>query len=150
MRLLLDTNVLGVLCHKNSVQRSRAERLIEEIGLGAAQELRLVVPELSDFELRRKLVHIGARWSLMCLDRLGASLEYLPLTTATMREAARLWAEARSRGLPSAPPQSLDGDVILAAQALGVGGTVATTNRAHLATFGVAIEDLRELTQKHT
>jgi predicted nucleic acid-binding protein len=82
--------------------------------------------------------------------RLANDLVYLPITTAIMRDAARLWADARSRGFPTASPQGLDGDVILAAQALSVQGSVATTNRGHLAAFGVTVEDLRELTAKKT
>ena len=145
MKVLLDTNVLGVLCHKDVERRARADALLAAIQERASLPIELVVPELADFELRRKLLHIDSRWSLAQLDRLVSSLTYLPITTAVMREAARLWADARQRGLPTAPPHGLDGDVILAAQALSVQGSVATTNRSHLSVFGVSVEDLREL-----
>lgn len=148
MRVLLDTNVLGVLCHKDREQRGRAQTLLAAIERSASEPIELVVPELADFELRRKLLHIKSHWSLAQLDRLATDLVYLPITTAIMQDAARLWAEARSRGVPTAPPQGLDGDVILAAQALSVQGTVTTTNRSHLAALGVAVADLRALTAK--
>lgn len=148
MRVLLDTNVLGVLCHKDVERRARAEALLDAIQARTGRAIDLVVPELADFELRRKLLHIDSRWSLAQLDRLATGLVYLPITTAVMREAARLWADARTRGLPTAPPQGLDGDVILAAQALSIQGSVATTNRSHLSVFGVAVEDFRELSEK--
>jgi hypothetical protein len=45
-----------------------------------------------------------------------------------------LWAEARLQGLP------LDGDVILAAQAVAVNGTIVTANRKHLSRFVPAKE----------
>jgi predicted nucleic acid-binding protein len=150
MKVLLDTNVLGILCHKDRGQRARAESLLASIQQSASRPLELIVPELADFELRRKLLHIGSTWSLAQLDRLTTDLDYLPITTAIMRDAARLWADARRQGLPTAPPQGLDGDAILAAQALSVQGRVATTNRGHLAAFGVAVEDFRELTAKNT
>jgi predicted nucleic acid-binding protein len=62
-------------------------------------------------------------------------LDYLPLDTSMMRRAAELWARARNMGLPTAPPEALDGDVILAAQAERVAAVVATTNVGHLARF---------------
>ncbi len=54
--------------------------------------------------------------------------------------AAQLWAEARLRGRPTAEPSALDGDVILAAQAIlleneGYKVVIATTNVGHLSQF---------------
>jgi len=72
------------------------------------------------------------------LDALVGLLEYLPLTTVAMRQAALFWAQARQQGQPTADNKALDGDVILAAQAitLGIADTViATTNVGHLSRF---------------
>ncbi len=57
-----------------------------------------------------------------------------------MLRAAELWAAARRAAMPTASPDALDGDVILAAQAIlsaGAGDivTVATDNGGHLAQF---------------
>lgn len=52
-----------------------------------------------------------------------------------MNLAAQLWAEARLSGLPTASSSSLDGDVILAAQAKELNGIVLTTNQKHLSRF---------------
>jgi predicted nucleic acid-binding protein len=67
-------------------------------------------------------------------------LVYLPLTTPVLYWAAELWAQARNRGHITASDPALDGDVILAAQALeylsgGMGMVIATTNVKHLAFF---------------
>ena len=69
--------------------------------------------------------------------------DYLPITTAAMRQAAEFWAQARQRGEPTAPDLALDAYVILAAQALVAGASagnvvVATTNVAHLTRFVAA------------
>jgi len=56
--------------------------------------------------------------------------------------AASLWAEARNQGRRTAPDQALDGDVIIAAQALEVGATVVSDNRKHLSRY-CAVEDWR-------
>ena len=86
----------------------------------------------------RELVRMDAAASIARLDGLALILDYLPLTTAAMRLASALWGQARQQGLPTADPKELDGDVILAAQALLLGAAdivVATTNVGHLSRF---------------
>jgi len=114
------------------------------------EALTIYVPEICDYELRRKLLHLiekgqATQKSIDRLDDLGKLLEYLPLDTGMMRKAAELWAEARKRGVPTAADVALDGDVILAAQALLIGGTVVTSNRRHLSRF-VPVKDWSEIT----
>lgn len=66
------------------------------------------------------MIRRGGTVALANLDGYGVQLEYLAITTAAMRRTAELWAQARSSGLPTAPDPALDGDVILAAQALNL------------------------------
>ena len=104
-----------------------------------------MLPEIADYELRRKLHHLmrknpRVRTGLDRLDPLAATLRYVPLSMSVMRMAAELWGEARAAGQPTAGDTELDGDVILAAQALAVDGTVVTTNPRHLGRF-VAVKD---------
>lgn len=79
----------------------------------------LLVSELADYELRRELLRIGAVRSLARLDELARELEYAPITTAMWRRAAALWASARSAGVVTAHEAALDGDVLVASQAVG-------------------------------
>ena len=64
---------------------------------------------------------------------------YLPVTTDSMHLAANLWATTRQEGRPTASPHALDGDVILAAQALTAfpngDFVIATGNVAHLSRY---------------
>lgn len=101
---------------------------------------RIVIPEVADFEARRELIRVGAMRSLRLLDQLGATHDYLPISTLAMRRAAQLWAKARNAGLPTAHHHALDADVILVAQAasLGVPFVIATSNVAHIQRFAPA------------
>lgn len=72
------------------------------------------------------------------LDYFCAFLEYLPITTAVMRQAAEFWAEARQKGYSTAGDKAIDADVILAAQAVTMGLSdviIATSNVGHLSRF---------------
>ena len=72
------------------------------------------------------------------LDDLAKSIEYLPITTVAMQQAAKLWAEARQQGQPTVGDKTIDGDMILVAQAITLGSpdvVIATTNVGHLSRF---------------
>jgi predicted nucleic acid-binding protein len=100
----------------------------------------VLLPEIAVYEVGRELKRLGAAGSLRRLDDLRRLLFFLPITTPAMELASDLWADVRRRGVPTAAPDSLDADCILAAQALCAAGagdtvTIATTNPAHLARF---------------
>ena len=101
----------------------------------------MLVPEIADYEVRRELLRANKARGLARLDALAARLEYLPLPTAAMRQAAVFWAQVRQQGRPTADDKALDGDVILAAHAITLGATdvvIATTNVGHLSRFAPA------------
>lgn len=111
--------------------------------------VRVLVPEIADYEVRRELLRAERREGILRLDQLNHTIGYLPLTTAAMLMAAEFWAQTRRRGRPTADDRALDGDVILAAQAVleadrGDSTVVATTNVGHLAQF-VDARDWREI-----
>ena len=140
--LVLDSGIHGLLCHpRRQISGPPTVWLADRLSID--RDCQVFLPEIADYELRRKLLHLAAtgKASTRAVDRLDllrATFIYLPLTTAVMRHAAELWADARSKGLPTAAETALDGDVILAAQALAVGGTVVTTNPRHLERFVTA------------
>ena len=140
MLLVLDSGPLGLLSNPAPTGAAQQAREWAETHLTAGD--RFIVPEIVDYEIRRELLRANKQHGLARLDVLAADLGYLPLTTAMMRDAASLWSHARSIGLPTAHDQSLDVDVILAAQARNAPTTdlaetvvVATTNTAHLSRY---------------
>lgn len=133
--IVLDAGPLGLLTNPNNTPQPLACRAW--LASLRAAGRRVVVPEITDYEVRRELIRIRSQSALTNLDTYGAQLDYLPLTTTAMRLAAELWAQARSTGQPTAPDPALDVDVILAAQALTMNTAVvvATGNPAHLSRF---------------
>jgi predicted nucleic acid-binding protein len=128
--LLLDTGPLAMLVHP------RPDRaFVGWFAAAVAANQTIVIPEIADYELRRKLLHQDFKQSISRLDSLEEFLRYLPIDTATLHRAAELWAAARRRGRPTAPPAALDGDVILAAQAEAVGAIVVTEDLEDLSQF---------------
>ena len=109
---------------------------------GVAQRgVRMVIPEIADYEIRRELRRANKTAGLAQLDALARVIEYRPITTSAMRRAAEFWALARQQGQPTASDESLDADAILAGQAdtLDVPeAIVATTNVGHLTRFVAA------------
>ena len=138
--IVLDATPLGLLAQPfASPNGDRCRRwLLSKVAVG----LEIVLPEIADCEVRRELVRAKKTASVLALDNLGDNpqITYLPITTQAMRLAANLWAQARNRGLTTAHPKALDGDVILAAQVLSAGYdpadiTIATSNSKHLSQF---------------
>jgi predicted nucleic acid-binding protein len=101
---------------------------------------RIILPEVVDYETRREFIRKGSTAGLGRLDGLKADVDYVPISTPAMVRAAELWALTRNSGHVTAPPEALDGDCIVAAQALVAAGPgsvpiVATTNQKHLTWF---------------
>ena len=143
MRLLLDTSTLGFLTHPNEHIHMPVLNWISELRMRNEQTFQAFIPEVCDFELRRKFLHLqlksaSAHESLERLDELILYYYYLPVSTAMWRRAADLWATARAEGFSVAPPEALGADVLVAAQALDVNAIVVTENRKHLSHFVTA------------
>ena len=143
MKLILDTSLLGRLCHPTQLKNKSFIEWLNALLKGEPAETEIFVPEVCDYELRRKLLHMIFRGqstprSIQILDELASTFFYLPIDTPTMRRAAELWAELRSRGVPTAADSELDGDVILAAQAESVDAIIVTENKKHMSRLGDA------------
>jgi hypothetical protein len=142
--IVLDTGVLGAAVHQNAAVR---KPILEWIANHVANGNSFRIPEIADYELRRELIRNNFARSVTDLDGLKVGLGYIPLDTATMIEAAVLWAVARQTGQQTAHDHALDGDVILCAQTIRLQTAhrndtvvVATTNIGHLSRFVSANE----------
>jgi predicted nucleic acid-binding protein len=136
--VFLDSGPLGMICHPRG--QSRNLRCIQWARNRALAGTKIVIPEIADYELRRELIRLGATSGLNRLSYAKSWMDYAPITTAVMMRAAELWASARRSGRPTASPDALDGDCIVAAFAdiassAGDHVTVATDNVFHLSQF---------------
>lgn len=139
MIVLLDSGPLGILTNpKGPPVTVECQLWVESLLL---KGYRVILPEIADYEVRRELLRANKLAGIRRLNECKSGwLEYLPITTPVILKAAQLWATSRQTGMPTADPKELDGDVILAAQALlivegGEGVVIATTNVGHLFRF---------------
>ncbi len=137
--IFLDSGPLGMVTNPKATFVEAQECKLWLNSLLLKDEI-VMLPEIADYEVRRELLRAGKVAGIRRLDQLKSRLTYRPLTTAVMLLAAQLWAEARRAGRPTADPKELDGDVILAAQAILVASegnevVIATTNVGHLSQF---------------
>ncbi len=136
---MLDTGPLGLVTNPKLSSESTActKWLQAHIVTGN----RIIIPEIADYELRRELLRANKTKGIARLDDLAKSLKYLPITTTAMRQAAQFWAQARQQGQPTAGDKTIDGDMILVAQAVTLAVpdiVIATTNVGHLSRFMAA------------
>ena len=135
--VVLDTGPLGQITHPKSTPPNVA--CAQWFQALIAKGVRVVVPEIVDYELRRELVRSNKTQGLMRLNNLiTQGAEYCPITTLAMREAAKFWAQARQQGQPTAGDNTIDCDMILVAQAVTLNEpsfVIATTNVKHLSRF---------------
>lgn len=136
--ILLDAGPLGLVTNPKAT--GEPFRAAQWIYAQQQQARKILIPEIADYEVRRELVRAGKPRGIARLNQFKIDFGYLPLTTSAMLLAAELWAELRRQGRPNANDYALDGDVILAAQALLIQNSghqviIATTNVKHLEHF---------------
>jgi predicted nucleic acid-binding protein len=139
LKIFLDTTPLWTLVHPRGGEKADAlrKKIAERLKAGD----RVAIAEICDYEARRELLRKGAVGQLQNLDELLRRSEYFPIDTDLMKAAAALWANMRRKGKPTSAESGLDGDVILAAQALRFDDhVVLTTNSKHLSELCNALE----------
>ena len=129
---MLDSGPLGRLTHadysRNREYRAWLAALLDH-------NIAVFLPEIADYEVRRNLIVENLTGSLANLEALPSLINYVPIATADMHQAAELWATSRKTGRSVGDPRELNAGVIIAAQAIRLGATIATDNVGHLAQF---------------
>ncbi len=139
--ILLDSGPLGLIVRAPS--KPQVVRCLTWLKAISASGATVIIPEIAHYEVRRELFRIRAVGSLRRLENYldpGGGLTHLTLSTDAIIKAAEFWALLRQAGIPTASPDALDADAILAGQAAFAGQpgdtvTIATTNLAHLSRF---------------
>ena len=136
--ILLDSAPLGMVTNPKASPENESCRMWLRTLL--SQDVEVIIPEITDYEVRRELLRAKKFNGIKALEKLKNTLTYLPIDTPTMLKAAEFWSQARQMGRPTASDKALDGDVILAAQADLLKNAnnqviVATTNVRHLSLF---------------
>ena len=136
--ILLDSAPLGMVTNPKASPENESCRMWLRSLL--SQDVEVIIPEITDYEVRRELLRAKKLNGIKALEQLKNTLTYLPIDTATMLRAAEFWSQARQMGRPTASDKAIDADMILAAQADLLKNAnnrviVATTNVKHLSLF---------------
>jgi predicted nucleic acid-binding protein len=136
--VLLDAGVVGLLCCSPSLLDVRAARAWLDFLM--ASRAVVVIPELTDYEVRRGLLHPDSPAKRDRLEALRDDLVVVDVSAAAWKKASECWAFVRKAGKPTADPLSLDADAVLAGIAATIGSDtdtviIATTNVGHLQRF---------------
>jgi len=136
MRLVfLDTGPLGVLTNpKGTPEALACQQWVRNL---LAAKVRVVVPAIADYELRRELIRAGKIAGLRRLDAVRMGLEFDPITQAALDRAAELWAVVRTGGQPTAAYEALDGDSSLRRRP-SLRSVLATSSRSPRTTSGIS------------
>lgn len=142
--IVLDAGPLGLVIHANPKNKKALECALWLKVLLLNENVNVIIPEISDYEVRRSLLKIESTKSIRKLDKLNSALSYLPINTPAMRKVAEFWAEARKQGKQTADNLALDGDMVLVGQVNQLQEIqnddviVATTNVRHIELFAEA------------
>jgi len=154
--ILLDSTPVGLITNpRKNEQAQQCQRWFDR---HIYEEDTFILPEIVDYEIRRELLRANKLAGLEKLDRLKSRIIYFSITTEIMIKAAELWADVRKKGNPTADNKALDGDVILAAQAIILQDgmllesdlaqdkvIVATGNKKHLSILFANVENWQEI-----
>lgn len=147
MIVLLDSGVLGLLVtplvvtsEKEDTEIYRCTQWFRSLLLRGVW---LISSDISDYEVRRELIRINSE-GIELLDEFREEnlIDFLPITSEVLIQAAEFWAETRKKGIPTSSDKNIDADLIISAQWKmltkehpGRAVYIATKNLKHLRIF---------------
>lgn len=148
MIVFLDSGVIGLVSSPRKT--GEAKDCKEWLYRLLSRSIYVVSSDICEYEVRRSLILASLTnpiQGLENLDDLQEVVDFLPLTKSVMKEAAQLWAIARSQGIQTSDNKNIDADIIIAAQYKLLTEEypsryiiIATTNVKHLECFTDAQE----------
>lgn len=121
MIVVLDSNVLGLLATPDKSVAFEDERESTEIYRCTewlyrllSRGVRVVIPDICDYEVRRELIRIDSS-SIEHLNSLRELLDCREVTFDILEHAAKLWAESRKISQPNTVQENIDVDCIISA-----------------------------------
>ena len=84
--ILLDAGPLGLVTNPKRSPQSLA--CTQWLQFAVDRNARIILPEIADYEVRHELLRAAKTKGIAHLNALGELLEYLPITTSAMRQAA--------------------------------------------------------------
>jgi predicted nucleic acid-binding protein len=141
--IVLDTGVLSLFTQPQANENSRncTQKITNFLKRGVQVTSSLVC----DYELRRELLRANRKRGIARLNHFRDTFGCIPITNDVMDKASELWAWSRNSGQSTASEDSLDADVILAAQIIILSQQstksyiVVTTNVKHIDRYTPAI-----------
>ena len=136
--VLLDAGVIGLACPAS--RTPIVDGFQQWVDGLLAQGVDIVIPDVARYEVLRELVRLRAWRRRHRLDNFCSQFLIGPVTAEAWEKAAEFWAIVRQAGRPTAHPEALDADAILAGVAAMLGRpgdqvVIATTNVRHLSWF---------------
>lgn len=92
--IVLDAGPLGLITNPKLSPQSVA--CAQWLQTHVTSGNRIITPEIADYEVRRELLRANKTKGIARLDDLVRLIEYLPIRTVAMRQAAQLWGPRSS------------------------------------------------------
>ena len=138
--VFLDAGPLGIVCAPPG--KPKADSFKKRFEEWRKAGIKILIPEIADYEVRRELIRDHRHQSILRLNELRQIADFVLIQSPAILKAADLWATLRNQGLATADNLALDGDAIFASQVLtavedGDEAIVATSNAKHMRRFGL-------------